>query len=108
MCLTIFQYSVHLNLTYSIIQEPEKTFAPTNKIIWDKIYKERYEQEVNSSISVLREDITSKGALDVRVQTVNEILVQAAQEVNPKPVKRHRKARLKVLIPEIQDTLRAK
>ena len=33
------------------MQEPEKTFAPTNTIRWDKINKERYEQEVNSRIS---------------------------------------------------------
>ena len=90
------------------IQEPVKTFTTANKVRWDKINKEKYEQEVNSRISVLRQDITSKGALDVRVQKFNEILVQAAQEVNPKPVKRHRKARLKVWTPEIQDALRAK
>ena len=39
------------------IQEPEKTFAPTNKIRWDKNNKEKYEQEVNSRKSVLRQDI---------------------------------------------------
>ncbi|MEW8545688.1 MAG: endonuclease/exonuclease/phosphatase family protein, partial [Candidatus Thiodiazotropha sp.] len=59
------------------IQETDKILPPSNKIKWDKINKVKYEQVVTEKIAELNGKLLSRGALDVRVQKVNEILVQA-------------------------------
>ena len=44
-------------------------------------------------------------ALDIQVSQINDALVQATEEVRPKTVKRHRKARLNVWTQEIKEAL---
>ena len=76
-------------------------FKPSSKVKWDKLDKDRYQSVVTSKLVSLEHSVSSAAVLDVQVQKINDILVQATDEVRPKPVKRHRKARLNVWTAEI-------
>ena len=75
---------------------------------WDKLDKDRYQSVVTSKLVSLEHSVSSAAVLDVQVQKINNILVQATDEVRSKPVKRHRKARLNVWTAEIGLSVSAK
>ena len=83
-------------------------FKPSSKVKWDKLDKDRYQSVVTSKLVSLEHNVSSAAVLDVQVQKINDILVQSTDEVRPKPVKRHRKARLNVWMAEIGLTVSAK
>ena len=83
-------------------------FKPSSKVKWDKLDKDRYQSVVTSKLVSLEHNVSSAAVLDVQVQKINDILVQATDEVRPKPVKRHRKARLNVWTAEIGLAVSAK
>ena len=93
---------------YSLQQFLESSEKPAlqSKPKWDKIDKTRYQTMVTTKLM----EVLNAGpcALDIQVRQINDALVQAAEEVRPKTVKRHRKARLNVWTQEIKEALSAK
>ena len=75
---------------------------------WDKLDKDRYQSVVTSKLVSLEHSVSSAAVLDVQVQKINDILVQATDEARPKPVKQRRKARLNVWMAEIGLAVSAK
>lgn len=80
----------------------------SSKVKWDKIDKDAYTSSVAERLAVMRPSVQSFGILDVEIQKLNSILTGAAQDLAPKKVKRHRKAKLKVYGPEIKKAIKVK
>ena len=93
---------------HSLQQFLESSEKPAlqSKPKWDKIDKTRYQTMVTTKLMEVRN--ADPCALDIQVRQINDALVQAAEEVRPKTVKRHRKARLNVWTQEIKEALSAK
>ena len=99
MCCT-FKYSLQ-----QFLESSEKP-ALESKLKWDKIDKTRYQTMVTTKLMEARN--AGPCALDIQDRQINDALVQAAEEVRPKTVKRHRKACLNVWTQEIKEALSAK
>ena len=83
----------------------EKSDMPS-RVKWDKIDKELYQSTVTTKLLEMCCD--DSFTLDTQERKINDVLVEAVNEVKPKAVKRHRKARLKVWTPEIKSAINAK
>ena len=59
-------------------------FKPSSKVKWDKLDKDPYQSVVTSKLVGLEHSVSSAAVLDAQVRKINDILVQATQEVRPK------------------------
>ena len=92
-----------LPFSHSAVSLPQ-----SSKLKWDKIDKDAYNSSVAEWLAVMRTSIQPLGILDAEIQKLNEVLTGAAQNLAPKKVKRHQKAKLKVYGPEIKQAIKVK
>ena len=108
--ITTYQHFCYFCCTfnYSFQQFLESSEKPAlqRKLKWDKTDKTRYQTMVTTKLMEVRN--AGPCTLDIHVRQINDALVKAAEEVRPKTVTWHRKARLNMWTQEIKEALSSK
>ena len=90
-----------LDVEVRSVSHAAKSLPQSSKVKWDKIDKDAYNSSVAERLAVMRTSIQSFGMLDAEIQKLNTVLTDAAEDLTPKKIKRHCKAKLKMDGPEI-------
>jgi len=97
----------HSKQEYGTKQDGDKRM-PSTRINWDKIDKNKYQKSIELKLTEVNLELNNIGDISSTLENLNNIIIEAAENVNPKRKHGHRKPKLQVMNEAIHQAIREK